>query len=395
MLGALSIDTYLPALPAIAKHFSISVAVAQQTLTIYLGGYAFMTLFFGTLSDSFGRRPVILGSLGCYLLSSVGAAFAPNFAALMLFRLLQGLSAGGGQVVGRAMIADLFTGRAAQRIMAIVSMVFGLAPAIAPVLGGWLQDIAGWRWIFGFIAVFALVLLTSCLRWLPESLAPSLRHPFRLKPILVNYGAVAASPRFLAKCVGNALAFAGPVVYIGAAPVFVLGMLHLSVRDFGWLFIPMIGGMTLGSFLTAKMSHRYAPRTIIGTGYAIMAAGTIADLLYTALCPIEVPWAVIPVSVYGLGMAYAMPAMSILTLEMFPKTKGLASSLISFIFTATFAVGSGVITPLLFGSAFHLAAGIAAGLLLSATFWRLGSPASEGARLVEHVTTPEEFPVEV
>src|SRR5271170_1847587 len=145
MLGALSIDAYLPALPSLAVYFSVSLPAAQQTLSIYLFAFAFMTLFYGTLSDSFGRRPIILISLGFYFVASLGAACSPTLGWLLFFRLLQGLSAGGGWVVGRAVIGDLFSGAEAQRIMSYVSLVFGLAPALAPILGGWVLAAWGWR----------------------------------------------------------------------------------------------------------------------------------------------------------------------------------------------------------------------------------------------------------
>src|SRR5476649_1576845 len=162
MLGALSIDAYLPALPSIAHGFSVSAPAVQQTLTVYLFAFAFMTLFYGTLSDSFGRRPVILVSLVLYLLSSIGAGCANSLAWLLIFRVLQGLSAGAGSVIGRAIVGDLLQGAEAQRALSYISVIFGLAPVIAPILGGWLLVLCGWRSIFIFIALFTLILLIVC-----------------------------------------------------------------------------------------------------------------------------------------------------------------------------------------------------------------------------------------
>ncbi|HEY0257911.1 MAG TPA: multidrug effflux MFS transporter, partial [Candidatus Methylacidiphilales bacterium] len=252
MLGALSIDAYLPALPAIAHHFSVTLAAAQQSLTIYLFAFATMTLFYGTLSDSFGRRPVILISLVLYLLSSIGAGCAPTLGWLLFFRLLQGLSAGAGNVIGRAIIGDLFSGIEAQRIMSYVSMVFGLAPAIAPILGGWLQAWFGWRSIFFFIAFFTLILFLVCWRELTESLPRSKRHAFHLKVIVANYWEVASHARFMFQSLGTALTFSGIMIYVGSAPAFIFNILHLTETDFAWLFIPLIGGITLGSMVAGR-----------------------------------------------------------------------------------------------------------------------------------------------
>ncbi len=372
MLGALSIDAYLPALPAIALRFAVSAPAVQQTLTVYLFAFAFMTLFYGTLSDSFGRRPVILVSMLLYVLSSLGAGLAPNLGWLLLFRFLQGLTAGAGGVVGRAIVGDLFTGPDAQRTMSYISVVFGLAPAIAPILGGWLQAAFGWRSIFGFIALFSFLLLLICLRELPESLPRAQRHPFHFRHILANYWKVGCHLRFLLRCLAIALSFSGILIYVGSAPAFVLNLLHLSVTEFGWLFIPLIGGMTLGSVFSGKLSHHFSPTVMISSGYAIMALSVALNVAYTALFKIEIPWAVLPMFVYGFGMTLANPAMTVATLEMFPAYRGLASSLQSFTFMIVFALGSGLLCPLLFGSAFYLALGCAAGLALSMICWWLG-----------------------
>jgi len=373
MLGALSIDAYLPALPTIARDFGSTLPAVQQTLTVYLFAFAFMTLFYGTLSDSFGRRPVILVSLGCYLVSSLGAACAPSLGWLYFFRLLQGLSAGAGGVVGRAIVGDLFTGAEAQKIMAYISVVFGLAPALAPILGGWVLAGWGWRSIFYFITLFTFLLWIGCMRALPESLALDKRHSFEFRAIVRRYIEVGSNFRFMARSAGIALSFTGIMLYVAAAPVYIIDLLHLTVKDFGWLFVTFIAGMTLGSMASGRFSHRFKPCVLIRAGYVIMALATAASLIYSYCFAVRVPWAVIPHFFYGFGMALGTPAMTVLTLEMFPHVKGLPSSLQSFIFLIIFAVISGCLAPILFSSAFLLAMGSAIGLVLSLFLWWIGS----------------------
>ncbi len=395
MIGALSIDTYLPALPAITRDLSTTAALAQQTLTAFLFGYACMTLFYGTLSDSFGRRPVIIVSLVLYLAASFGCALAPNLAVLLTVRFLQGLCAGAGNVVGRAMIGDLFEGAEAQRIMAFVSMVFGLAPAIAPILGGWLQSTLGWRAIFWFISAFTLVLLIVCLLVLRESLEPQRRHPFHFKVILANYWEVGGHVRFLLLCVGNAFTFSGVSIYIGSASPFVYTILHLNAREFAWLFIPLIGGMTIGSMLASRASHQLCPKTIIRAGYALMLAGALANVAYNFFFTAAIPWAVVPLFVYCIGMAFGAPAMSMQILEMFPQSRGLASSLMAFTFMAIFTLVSGVVCPLIFNSALYMALATMAGLALSALCWWLGAPRGSDDTRVKHLDVSDEVPLEL
>ena len=162
MLGAFSTDTYLPSFPSIAAEFRIGLDVVQQTLTVYLLAMAVMTLFHGTLSDAMGRRPIILGGLALYIAASFGAFFAHSFSFLLICRVTQGMFAGVGMVVGRAMIRDRFSGPEAQTVMSYTTVVFGLAPVVAPILGGWLEVAFGWRSVFGFLAIFGFLLLAAC-----------------------------------------------------------------------------------------------------------------------------------------------------------------------------------------------------------------------------------------
>ena len=177
MIGALAIDTYLPSMPAIGAEFGVGPVAVQQTLSVFLFTFALMMLFYGTLSDSFGRRPVILGALAMYTLASVGAALAPSFGWLLAFRALQGLSAGAGSVIGQAIVQDRFEGAQAQKMMSHIMMVFGLAPAIAPVLGGWLHVSFGWR--SNFVALFGFGLAAWLMVWflLPETVRQRAPEP--------------------------------------------------------------------------------------------------------------------------------------------------------------------------------------------------------------------------
>jgi DHA1 family bicyclomycin/chloramphenicol resistance-like MFS transporter len=369
MIGSLSYDAYMPALPAIAGDFRTSLVVAQQSLTIYMIAFATMTLFYGMLSDSFGRRPVILIALVIYLVGTIGVGCSTTVAWLMFFRLVQGLCAGAGSVISNAMINDLFVEREAERMTSYVSMLFGLAPAIAPILGGYIQVGFGWRAIFLFITIFTVVLLAVCLRVLPESLPPEKRHAFHFKVIVANYWQVGRHRDFLMQTAGNALAFSGIMLYIGSAPAFIFNILHLKATQFGWLFIPIIGGLCLGSMAAGRMSHRYSGAATIRVGYIIVGVAAIINVLYCALLPVEIPWATLPVAVATFGAAMAGPAMTVRSLGLLPHVRGMAASLATFVFMALFSIGSGLIGPLLYGSALKLALGMAVGSLVSMFLW--------------------------
>ena len=371
MIGALAIDTYLPSMPAIGVEFGVGPVAVQQTLSVFLFCFAFMMLFYGTLSDSFGRRPVILAALSVYTLASVGAAFAPSFGALLACRALQGLSAGAGSVIGQAIVQDRFAGSQAQKIMSHIMMVFGLAPAIAPVLGGWLHVSFGWRSTFIFLAIFGTAMILLCLRLLPESLPREKRQVFHPVTIGRNYLMVLRHPQFVMLSLALGLVFGGLSLYIGSAANFVMEILGLPETAFAWMFIPLIGGMVIGSAWGGKRASRLPPARLMWIGYAVMGLAAVLNVGYNALFPAMVPWAVLPLFVYTFGLAVAMPAIQLTAMGLFPDNRGLAASMVGFIQMMSFALVSGLVAPLLFGSAFKLALGVAVGLVLSFIAWRL------------------------
>jgi MFS transporter, DHA1 family, multidrug resistance protein len=373
MLGPFATDTYFPSFPAISREFDVGALGMQQTLSAYLLAYSVMSLFWGTLSDSLGRRPIVLFALGLFCIGSVGCAVSGRLSVLLGFRVLQGLSAGAGMVVGQAVVRDWFSGADAQRLIANIMMVFGLAPALAPILGGWLQVAFGWRASFAFMAIFSVSLIVACIWALPESLAPASRRPLHLPAIMRSYISAIVHPHFLLRCLALGCAFGGFALYISAAPDFVIRILKLPQTAFGWLFLPLIGGLVLGSSMSSRLAYLLSGRAMIRMGFGIMAGAASVNLAYTFVLNPVVPWAVLPLMLYTFGLALAVPSMSMMTLGIFPDMRGLAASLQNFLQMLIFAVISGAVAPALFGSAFKLAAGGSAALLLAAIFWSLGT----------------------
>jgi MFS transporter, DHA1 family, multidrug resistance protein len=371
MLGPFSIDTYLPSFPAIQAELDISGVEVQQTLSAYLFTYAFMSLWHGTLSDSFGRRPVILASLAIFLLASIGCALAQSYEALLAFRALQGLSAGAGMIVGRAIIRDSFEGHAAQRLMSWVTMIFGLAPAIAPVIGGWLQGAFGWHSVFVFLALYAGVLLVGCHFLLPETLSRASRQPFALEPLARNYLRLARSLPLFLLASAVALNFCGFFLYVVSAPAFVYGILGLTETQFAWLFVPGIAGVMLGAFLSGRLAGRASSRDTVRLGYAVMFVAAAWNLAYSSWGTPGVPWSVLPIMAYTTGMALAMPSITLLALELFPANRGLAASLQGFQHSLLSGITAGVVSPLLSHAAATLAFGMAVPLAAGWCCWML------------------------
>jgi len=369
MLGPFSIDAYLPAFHAIGSEFGVPQIAVQQTLSIYLFAYAFMMLWHGALADALGRRPVVLASLAIYALATLGCAIAGNIETLWLFRTLQGLCAGAGIVVGRAIIRDRFHGAEAQRLMSQITLVFGVAPAIAPVLGGLLLNVFGWRAVFWLLLALVIALLTWASKRLPETLPVSARQSLLPRHLWRNYVNVLRRPEFLLLGAIPALNFAAFFLYIATAPSFLMDLLGVSSYGFAWLFIPMITGVMIGAFISGRTAGMITPRRTIGLGYILMFIGVGTDIGVAALVPPGVPWHVLPIMIYAMGSSVTMPSATLLLLDLFPTMRGMASSLQGFLQFVLAAVNAGTIAPLLAGSLLSLALGMGGFTILSLLLW--------------------------
>ncbi|HZX33024.1 MAG TPA: multidrug effflux MFS transporter [Rhodocyclaceae bacterium] len=371
-LGPFSIDTYLPSFPEMATSLGASPVEIQQTLTAYLGAFAFMTLWHGALSDSFGRRRVILVGLAVYTLASLACAFATRIEHLWLLRGLQGISAGAGMVVGRALVRDIYEGASAQKVMAHVGMMFALAPAVAPVIGGWLQVAFGWRSVFLFLALLGLGLFLLSWRVLPETLPPEKRHPLAAGHLARGYARVAGDARFLVWCGAFALMFGGFFIYVLSAPVFLMRHLGRGETEFLWLFGPAMAGMMAGSWLSGRIAGHWSAAKTLATAFAILGAGAALNVAVSLTLPPGVPWSIVHLAIYNFGMALAMPTLTLLALDRFPERRGMAASCQSFIQTGVNALYASLLVPLLWGSVLTLAQGMAGLAILAAAGAALG-----------------------
>ena len=365
MLGPFSIDTYIPAFSGIAAALGATPVEMQQTLSAYLFGFAFMSLFHGALADSFGRRPVILWGIAVFTLASAGCALSQTIGQLVFFRALQGLSTGAGIVVSRAVIRDMFPPAQAQKVMSQVTIYFGVAPAIAPIIGGWLFVHAGWHSIFWFLTLVGVALWTANFRLLPETLHVEQRQPFNVRHLMRGYMQLGTSARFVLLALASGVPFNGMFLYVLSAPVFLIQHLGLPETGFGWFFIPTVSGMMAGSALSARLAGALSPaRTIaLALGIMILAAGI--NLAVTSLMAPGLPQSVLPIMLHTFGMAIGLPCLTLLALDYFPEHRGLASSCQSFLQMLVSAVCAGVAAPALWGSVQELALGSAASLLMS------------------------------
>ena len=371
-IGPLTIDTYLPSFPSIEADFGISRALLTQSLAFYLAAFAVSSLVLGPLADRLGRRIVILATLLLYIAASVGCALADNYSNFLLFRLLQGIAAGGGLVAGRAMIRDVYNPQDAQKAMSRVMMLFGLAPAVAPIIGGWLHDAFGWHSVFYFLALYSGLVLLLILLHIPETLPLSARQSFHPASVMRVYSRTLMHRRFQTLIFMVACYFGGMFLYVAAAPTLVFDFLNMDTHDFFWLFMPMVGGMMSGAWISGALAHRWRQERTLNLALALMAVGTLlnsAQALWLSPLPVTT---ILPLVIFSTGLGIAMPAMTVLSLDCFPNNRGSASAMQGFVQMVGNALIASVIVPLLSSDPAHLALGqtllIAIALLL---WWRI------------------------
>ncbi|MES2364050.1 MAG: multidrug effflux MFS transporter [Pseudomonadota bacterium] len=356
MLGPFSIDTYIPAFAGIAQSLSATPVEMQQTLSAYLFGFAFMNLFHGALADSFGRRPVVLWGMAVFALASAGCALSQSIGQLVFFRALQGLSTGAGIVVSRAVIRDMFPPAQAQQVMSQVTIYFGVAPAIAPIVGGWLLVHAGWHSIFWFLTGVGAVLWIANYRYLPETLHVSQRQPFEVKHLMRGYWQLGSSPRFLLLALASGVPFNGMFLYVLAAPAFLGDHLHLGPTEFFWFFLLTIGGIMSGAWLSGRLAGQIAPKQQIRHGFVIMLTVSVLNLAANLLFTPHVSWALIPIALFAFGWALMVPVVTLLVLDLYPERRGMASSLQAVIGSTANGIVAGLLAPLVMHSTVGLAA---------------------------------------
>jgi DHA1 family bicyclomycin/chloramphenicol resistance-like MFS transporter len=343
-LAPFAIDTYLPAFHVMGEALAATDVEIQQSLTFYLLPYAAMTLWHGAISDSIGRITTIKWGLSIFVLASIGCAFAPNVETLWFFRALQGASGGAGNTVARAMVRDLFDGPQAQRVMATVQMLFGIAPAVAPIIGGFLLGIH-WQAIFIFLAIYAGISLWAAVKFLPETMPPDKRMPLSAKTVISSYKTIFSDHEYAKVVIAIGANFSGFFVYVLASPVFLGKHLGLSPQQYGYLFIPTVIGMVLGSYLAKRAAGKVPQQTVIQFAYGWMLVIAIINVVICYTQPISLVANILPIALFNIGMALCMPILSLAALNKHPKIRGTAASGQAFMQMLLSTVSAGIVVP--------------------------------------------------
>ncbi|MEH3133150.1 MAG: multidrug effflux MFS transporter [Mycolicibacterium neoaurum] len=321
-------DLYLPAFPEMVDDLHTSPTTVQLTLTTFLIGLALGQLIFGPLSDRYGRvKPLWIGAAICVGASAV-AVFAPTIEVLIAARLAQGLTGAAGMVIGRAIISDLATGRAAARAFSLMMIVGGVAPIIAPLAGGFLVGPLGWRGALAIILVLVALMLITALIVIRETHTEQRRAALRAEKV------AAGSPlrqllgrRYIGNVVAFGFAFAVLMAYISASPFVYQTMMGLSAAQYGAVFGVNALGLLLVSALSARLSARTEPHVLATAGLAVITVASAA-VLALACTDLAAGWLALPLFAADAGMGLIFGTTTALALSAAPRAAGSASAVL-------------------------------------------------------------------
>jgi MFS transporter, DHA1 family, multidrug resistance protein len=378
-IGPMTIDMYLPGLPTLQAHFGVDTAAVQFTLAIYFIGLAAGQLLYGPVADRFGRRRPLLVGLALYTVASAICAAAPTIEVLSAARLLQALGGCAGMVITRAMGRDRFEPHDTARIYASLVLVMGVAPILAPLVGGQLLTLSGWRSIFVALTMFGGLCWTLAYFGLAETLAVR-GSPIRLGRVLRDYGGLLAHREFMGYALAAGLASAGMFSYISGAPFVFIEVFGVPAEHFGWLFGANAAGFVAVSQLNHRLLRRWTPDQLL-RGALTAYAGFSLVIVTMAASGIGGIWGVaLPLFVCVSSLGLIFPNTTAMAMAPFGTQAGLAAAAMGTLQFSAAAVGGAAVGHLHNGTALPMAAVISVCALMAAAQLRLLVPPSARAR---------------
>jgi DHA1 family bicyclomycin/chloramphenicol resistance-like MFS transporter len=365
ILGALmafapmAIDLYLPGLPAIAAEFGAAPSAAQFTLASFFVGMAFGQVIHGPLADRYGRKPPLYAGLALFVLASIGCALASNITTLILLRFAQAASGCAGVVIARAVVRDRFDAHTSAKVYSLLMLVMGVAPILAPFLGGWILLFAGWRAIFLALALFGLACLVGVWRYLPETRTATAPAGGGIGTALRGYGAILRDRRFTGYALSGGFAQAGLFAYITGSPHVFIDVYGVPAHHFGWLFgLNAVGLIASSQYNRRLLRHESADSILRRANRWTVFAGLVL-LAVAAIGWGGLPMLLIPLFVYLVSIGFTAPNAMANALAHQGARAGSASALIGTLQFGVATVASTLVGLLGHGSALPMAAVIA------------------------------------
>ncbi len=329
-LGPMATDIYVASMPQIGQAFGASTASVQLTITCYLIGFAAGQIVYGPFSDKFGRRPMILIGFALYLSATLACVFSTSIAMLVAARVFQAFGAAGPIILTRAIVRDLYEGPRAARQYAVMSMIMGVTPIAAPVLGGFLQAWFGWRASFFAMGVMGVVLASVVILLLPETNKRRQTGPLSIAGIFGSFRIVARNKAYLSYLGMQSCSYNGLFGFVSAASVVLQGAYGLTPIEFGFAFAICSISYVAGAAIGSRMTPRRGLEGMIRLGVAWLCAGGVLQLVGVLLFPNAVAAVIVPDMIYFMGVGFLLPSTLAAALAPFPERAGAASSLIGF-----------------------------------------------------------------
>lgn len=342
-LGPLSTDMYLPSLPAIGASFGASTSLAQLSLSSFLAGFACGQIVYGPLSDRRGRKPVLLGGMALFLVASLASAFANSIEFLIIARFFQALGASGPIVLARAIVRDLYDGSQAGRELSRMGTIMGVVPAIAPILGGFLEAGFGWRSNFFVMTLIGMALGVTIIFRLPETIRHRSREEFSFLAVLQGYRVLLRHHGYRSYVALSSLTYSGLFCFISGATFVLQGYYGLSEIAFGFSFASVVIGFISGSFTAQRIVTKLGLNRTISIGMALITFGGAAMVLLSLFAPKSVLSVIVPMAFYTGGVGFIMPQSMAGAMQPFSDRAGAASSLLGLIQMSSAAIAGVVI----------------------------------------------------
>lgn len=339
-LGPFTIDLYLPAFPLLREDFRTTDAAIQLTLTGTMIGFALGQLVIGPLSDKVGRRVPLLAVTALHVLASVAAAFAPTLELLAVARVLMGVGAAAGGVVAMAIVRDLFGGRRLVVMLSRLSLVSGVAPVVAPLIGSALLAVMPWRGIFVVLAVYGLVMLVSAIALVPETLPPARRSERGTTTVWQRYRSVFSDRVFIGVLIIGTMTFSGVFSYLSSSSFLFQESYGFDAQQYGLLFAANSLGLVVGVQTAARLAARYGPQWVLAFSTAVLVAAAIA-IIVADQAGLGLWGTVVPLFVFMTACGFTFPCVQVLALDRHGKAAGTAASILG---AANFGV-AGLISP--------------------------------------------------
>jgi Bcr/CflA subfamily drug resistance transporter len=335
-LARFVLDSYLPSMPGIAHDLSITDASTQLTLTLYLLGFSLSQLIYGPLSDHYGRRRIILIGLSVFFVGNLACALAAKPALLILARFVAGVGAGSCGVLNRAIASDCFKGAEFSKVWSYTTTTLVLTLCIAPVMGGYIQELWGWRANFMLSTVFVGCVLGLILKFLPETHLKNIPmktgiSQLSVSAVMQNYKTILATPPFLASALCYTLAFSGLIAYFQVSPLLFIDDLGLSPSQYGWTSLVIASNYLIGGLIVSKLAARWGTQCLLIVGALLLIVGGSLLWLVARMDTLSLTSILLPTAIYVIGARIVIPNAIASSMENLRHLNGSSSALIGFI----------------------------------------------------------------